>query len=168
MHRGGRLVVGALAALAVVVALLAFDRDRRAGTSSSSADEQPSVTASPSPTATASSPPAPEGPPLLLPNMRSLNAFDLQIERTADGRLLRFAAALANLGPGPLLLLLRIGLVELIEQPLAMGLAIARRHPEGPSARVRRGVPLRPGPPFHSEMSESFPGGHGHLLVEGS
>jgi hypothetical protein len=44
------------------------------------------------------------GQPTLLPNMRSLFASDLQVQRTADGRLLRFSAALANVGPGPLLL----------------------------------------------------------------
>ena len=43
------------------------------------------------------------GPPALLPNLRSLAATDLQVQRTADGRLLRFSASLANLGPGPLL-----------------------------------------------------------------
>jgi hypothetical protein len=44
------------------------------------------------------------GPPLLLPNMRSLGASDLQLEQRGAVRRLRFAASLANLGPGPLLL----------------------------------------------------------------
>jgi Lysyl oxidase len=44
------------------------------------------------------------GRPPLLPNMRSLAAADLQVQRTAGGRLLRFSASLANVGPGPLLL----------------------------------------------------------------
>jgi hypothetical protein len=44
------------------------------------------------------------GPPALLPNLRSLTAADLRVERTATGRLLRFSASLANVGPGPLLL----------------------------------------------------------------
>ena len=44
------------------------------------------------------------GPSVLLPNMRSLAAEDLRVQRTEDGRLLRFSAALANVGPGPLLL----------------------------------------------------------------
>jgi hypothetical protein len=46
----------------------------------------------------------PAGPPPLLPNMRSLDASDLQVERVPGGRLLRFSASLANVGPGPLLL----------------------------------------------------------------
>ena len=49
--------------------------------------------------------PEPAGPPVLLPNMRSLGARDLLIESTGAGRLLRFSASLANLGPGPLTLL---------------------------------------------------------------
>ena len=44
------------------------------------------------------------GAPALLPNMRSLDAADLQVQRVPGGRLLRFSASLANLGPGPLLL----------------------------------------------------------------
>jgi Lysyl oxidase len=39
--------------------------------------------------------------------MRSLNTSDIQIEVVGDERRLRFAASLANLGPGPLLLLPR-------------------------------------------------------------
>ena len=42
--------------------------------------------------------------PSLLPNMRSLDAADLQVQRIPGGRLLRFSASLANFGPGPLLL----------------------------------------------------------------
>ena len=49
----------------------------------------------------------PEAPPLLLPNMRSLSASDLSIEVVGDTRRLRFAASLANVGPGPLFLLPR-------------------------------------------------------------
>jgi len=45
-----------------------------------------------------------EGPADLLPNMRSLNASQLQLEDRPAVRRLRFAASLANLGPGPLLL----------------------------------------------------------------
>jgi hypothetical protein len=40
----------------------------------------------------------------LLPNLRSLRADDLQVQRVRGGRLLRFSASLANFGPGPLLL----------------------------------------------------------------
>jgi Lysyl oxidase len=49
----------------------------------------------------------PQLPPLLLPNMRSLGASDLQIEVVGSTRRLRFAASLANVGPGPLFLLPR-------------------------------------------------------------
>ena len=51
----------------------------------------------------------PTPPPPLLPNMRSLRASDLGIEVVGTERRLRFAASLANLGPGPLLLLPRGG-----------------------------------------------------------
>jgi len=44
------------------------------------------------------------GPALLRPNMRSLEAFDFRIRGTEERRLLRFSAALANVGPGPMLL----------------------------------------------------------------
>jgi Lysyl oxidase len=49
----------------------------------------------------------PQAPPLLLPNMRSLSASDLNIEVVRGTRRLRFAASLANVGPGPLFLLPR-------------------------------------------------------------
>jgi Lysyl oxidase len=49
----------------------------------------------------------PQPPALLLPNMRSLNASDLQVEVVGSTRRLRFAASLANVGPGPLFLLPR-------------------------------------------------------------
>jgi hypothetical protein len=49
----------------------------------------------------------PEQAPLLLPNMRSLSASDLQIEVVGNTRRLRFAASLANVGLGPLYLLPR-------------------------------------------------------------
>ena len=107
MHRTGRLVVAIGAALAAVVVLLAFPRDGASGATSRRAGESPSPTAPTGTTSASPEPsaePTPTGPPLLLPNMSSLNAFDLQIQRTGNGRLLRFAAALANLGPGPLLL----------------------------------------------------------------
>jgi hypothetical protein len=61
----------------------------------------PSTAAVPSPTA------SPPPPPLLLPNMRSVQASNLQIEVVRNERRLRFAASLANFGPGPLLLLPR-------------------------------------------------------------
>ena len=49
----------------------------------------------------------PQAPPLLLPNMRSLGASNLSIEVVRGTRRLRFAASLANVGPGPLFLLPR-------------------------------------------------------------
>lgn len=45
--------------------------------------------------------------PVLLPNMRSVGARDIHIQEAGRTRRLRFAAALANLGPGPLVLLPR-------------------------------------------------------------
>src|SRR5829696_9802582 len=56
---------------------------------------------------TSASPTAALPPPLLLPNMRSLSASDLSIEVVGGVRRLRFAASLANVGPGPLLLVPR-------------------------------------------------------------
>lgn len=57
--------------------------------------DEPSATSRPEPR-------APE-PSWLLPDMRSLGARDLQIVERGDVRQLRFAAWLANDGPGPLL-----------------------------------------------------------------
>jgi Lysyl oxidase len=108
MNRPARLVTGAAAALVLVAATLALTGVGGTGDDSSTPSATPSTT--PSATATESAAPSPTPDPyegMLLPNMRSLNAFELQIERTGNGRLLRFAAALANLGPGPLLLLPR-------------------------------------------------------------
>ncbi len=56
------------------------------------------------PDVAATAPPDPEPDDRLLPDLRSLDAFDLRIEATPAGRRLRFAAALANDGPGPLVL----------------------------------------------------------------
>lgn len=47
------------------------------------------------------------GPPVLHPNLRSLGARDVHVEVTGGSRRLRFTAALANLGPGPLVLVPR-------------------------------------------------------------
>jgi hypothetical protein len=96
------LVVGV-----VGVVLVVDDRRRAASniTSPSLGGSTPSATQSaptPSPTRT-----VPQPPPLLLPNMRSLSASDLQIEVVGNTRRLRFAASLANVGRGPLLLLPR-------------------------------------------------------------
>jgi hypothetical protein len=53
------------------------------------------------PATTSTGPPAPT-PAVLLPNPRSQPASDVSIETTTEGRRLRFAATLANRGPGPL------------------------------------------------------------------
>jgi hypothetical protein len=94
------LVVG------VVGVVLAVDDRRRTGsdiTSPSPSGATSSATQlTPTPT-----PRVPQPPPLLLPNMRSLSASDLQIEGVGSIRRLRFAASLANVGPGPLFLLPR-------------------------------------------------------------
>ena len=86
--------------------VLAVDDRRRATpdvTSPSPSGAISSATQStPAPTSSVPQPPA-----LLLPNMRSLGASDLQIEVVGSTRRLRFAAALANVGPGPLFLLPR-------------------------------------------------------------
>jgi hypothetical protein len=96
----------ALAVGTVGVVLAVDDRQRSVSnvTSPSASGLAPSAmqpTPIPSPTRTV--PP----PPLLLPNMRSLNASDLQIEVVGNTRRLRFAASLANVGPGPLYLVPR-------------------------------------------------------------
>ena len=97
------LVVG------VVGVVLAVDDRRRAAsnvTVPSPTSPAPSIAqstqATPRPT-----PRVPEPAQLLLPNMRSLSASDLQIEVVGNTRRLRFAASLANVGPGPLYLLPR-------------------------------------------------------------
>ena len=64
--------------------------------------QSPSPTLARTPAPNAASP-TPAGQRLLLPNMRSLNPNDLQIEVVGNERRLRFAASLANFGPGPLL-----------------------------------------------------------------
>lgn len=104
-----RIAVAATATAAALVVgavgvVLAVDDRRGAasnipGPSASFAPSAGQSTPVPTPTRT-----VPQPPPLLLPNMRSLGASDLQIEVVGDVRRLRFAASLANVGPGPLLL----------------------------------------------------------------
>jgi hypothetical protein len=104
------LTVGVVLVLTITVGIVvAVVRDPRSDAQtentpapSSAVSREPSTTASPS-----ASPTTPPAPPLLLPNMRSLRASDLSIEVVGGERRLRFAASLANLGPGPLLLLPR-------------------------------------------------------------
>ena len=102
-------VTSAVAATALVVGLVTVvlavsDGRPKASniTSPSLSRVTPTITPSTTPTPTVPPPPA-----LLLPNMRSLRASDLSIEVVGDVRRLRFAASLANVGPGPLLLLPR-------------------------------------------------------------
>jgi hypothetical protein len=93
------LVVGVGTVLAV------DDRRRKASdlTTPSPRSFPPSATQSARSTPKAT-PSVSQPAPLLLPNMRSLSASDLHIEVVGDSRRLRFAASLANVGPGPLFL----------------------------------------------------------------
>ena len=94
----------ALVVAAVGVVLAVDDRRRTASNITSPPPSDVASRAAPtaSPTRT-----VPQPPPLLLPNMKSLSARDLQIEVVGNTRRLRFAASLANVGPGPLYLLPR-------------------------------------------------------------
>lgn len=89
----GVLVLGAAALSAERAGPI--DRARVAAEPTDTTTAEPSATASPSPVA---------GSVVLLPNLRSLDASDLRIESRPTGRRLRFAASLANIGPGPLVL----------------------------------------------------------------
>lgn len=82
-----------------------------AGSACQGDDTDPTQTAPDGSTETANSattePPSPTPTPTtphLLPNMQSLAAADVHIDVTDDGRDLRFAATLANVGDGPLIL----------------------------------------------------------------
>ena len=99
----GAVVVAALGT-GVVVALDGRRPAAQAEDPNASAARAPNAQASLSPTPSPSASPTP-GPALLLPNMRSLRPTDLQIEVVGSERRLRFAASLANFGPGPLLVL---------------------------------------------------------------
>ena len=101
------VVAGLVVAVAIVVGVVVVvdpGSDAEGGTAPA---PNGSMSREPSPTPTPSASPTPPAPPLLLPNMRSLRPSDLAIEVVGDERRLRFAASLANLGPGPLLLLPR-------------------------------------------------------------
>jgi Lysyl oxidase len=98
---GGAVIAAALG-IGVVVAL--DDRRPAAQAEDANASGTGAQSTQPSPSSTSASP-TPAGPALLLPNMRSLNPTDLQIEVVGNQRRLRFAASLANFGPGPLLVL---------------------------------------------------------------
>jgi Lysyl oxidase len=97
-------VVAATLGAGVVVALDGRNPAAQAEDPNASAAGVQSASPSPTPAPT-SARPTPAGPRLLLPNMRSLNPNDLQIEVVGNERRLRFAASLANFGPGPLLVL---------------------------------------------------------------
>jgi hypothetical protein len=94
----GRTVLATLALAAVAAGCTAGDVP---GAGSQATQSPPAAASSSS---LPPSPSEPPGPPLLLPNMRSLGAGDLQIQVLPNRRLLRFSASLANSGPGPLLL----------------------------------------------------------------
>ena len=102
------VIAGAVVAAALGTgAVVALDGRRPAAqaegaNASASGAQSAQPPAAPSPT---SASPTPPGSALLLPNMRSLNPTDLQIEVVGNERRLRFAASLANFGPGPLLVL---------------------------------------------------------------
>jgi hypothetical protein len=100
------VIAGAVAAAALGTgALVALD-DRRPAAQAEDANASAAGAQSTGPSRTSTSAsPAPRDPALLLPNMRSLNPTDLQIEVVGKERRLRFAASLANVGPGPLLVL---------------------------------------------------------------
>lgn len=102
------VIAGAVAVAAlgtgVVVALDGRNPAAQADDPNASAAGVPSTSSSPTPAPTSASP-KPAGPALLLPNMRSLNPNDLRIQVVGNERRLRFAASLANFGPGPLLVL---------------------------------------------------------------
>jgi hypothetical protein len=100
MHRGVRVGAGVgVAALVAATAavLVAAEPERRRVGAEPTRSPEPTLTETPSPTAD-------PGPPVLLPDVRSLDAFDFHFSGTGSDRVLRFAAALANDGPGPLLL----------------------------------------------------------------
>lgn len=103
--RPGRLGVGLGGAVLVLVAGCnpAGGEGREpassAQTETESGSPEASVAAEPEPT------PTPTGPPLLLPNVRSLPPEDVQLRFSDSGqRELRFAGILANVGDGPLIM----------------------------------------------------------------
>jgi hypothetical protein len=107
--RVGLSAAGVVAA--VTVGLVAFAvkgssdaEDDPAGRDAAATSPMSSASSDGSTSGPSTSPEPEAGPPLLLPNMRSLGASDLQLEQRGVVRRLRFAASLANLGPGPLLL----------------------------------------------------------------
>jgi hypothetical protein len=89
-------VIRVLVLLAALVVAGCTDESAKAtGSPPQQAEQAPSIPAPESPSTT------PE-PAELLPNLRSLPAERISIRRTDDGRELRFAGILANVGQGPL------------------------------------------------------------------
>ena len=89
-------IAGALSATAgLIVVALAVDEGRGRGARDRAADERLHEAAGAPPQRHHAGAP-------LRPNLRSLPAEDAHIESTTDGRQLRFASALANIGIGPL------------------------------------------------------------------
>lgn len=103
----GRVRIGTRAVLVAAVTLSAVGC-----VDDNPTDETPTTTTSSPTSSTMTTEAAPESstaqetqqPTLLLPNMRSLPAEDIQIWQGGNGRELRFAGVLANYGPGPLVL----------------------------------------------------------------
>ena len=107
MGRRGALTRWVAAAVALTGAAAAF---AALAMDPSGPDPQGSPTAVPAAapaTASVVGPSLPPGPPVLQPDLRSTAATDLQVEVLGDQRRLRFAATLANVGQGPLVLVPR-------------------------------------------------------------
>jgi Lysyl oxidase len=101
VHRRTVLAATAAAGVLVLVAVVVVATNE-AGESEPDTTRRPLETASRTPS-TAPSPESRVVPAYLPPDMRSLTARDLQIRGNGNDRQLRFAAWLANEGPGPLL-----------------------------------------------------------------
>lgn len=100
-RRRGALVGAGIGALALALATASLTGGSRADGPSGVGAPEPTASASPDAGAAADEP---TGPPVLDPNLRSIEAYDLQVEVVGEQRRLRFAAALANTGAGPLVL----------------------------------------------------------------
>jgi Lysyl oxidase len=95
------VVTGVTVAAALAVAATSYVAG--AGTGGHAGTAPPDAAAAPGERSTAAAVGSAAAPPLR-PDVRSLRARDLRIRVTAAGRRLRFAAMLANDGPGPLVL----------------------------------------------------------------
>lgn len=106
IHRRQVAAVALVALVAVAGALLAWGADPDGVTSTSGDPAREASSEGAAPEAVPLSRAARLGLPgtALLPDMRSDRAFDLGIEGSGSDRRLRFAASLANDGPGPMLI----------------------------------------------------------------